>query len=201
MRHVFLMVFLVASTVSNIFGALNIIIIRHGQADHNVDDTRNADPKNPNYVISNLTQKGKEQAADIALKLKDKRLTTSRIKAVYVSPLPRCTETAKIIMKALGITQHMIIDEKIAERRVGDLEGQPFFPISDRTAQLHGGETQADIKNRVSSFYNYLVKTYHTGTILIITHDSIAKTLCRLISGHSCKIATGSFEEFTITPK
>jgi broad specificity phosphatase PhoE len=201
MRYVFLMALLLVNATSSLFGALDVIIIRHGQADHNIHDTRNADPKNPHYVVSNLTQKGKEQAVDIAFKLKGEKINPSLVKAVYVSPLPRCIETARIIMNALGITQRMTIDQRITERNVGDLEGKPFFPISDRTARQHGGEAQEDIKKRVTSFYDYLAKTYHTGTVLIITHDSIAKTLCRLISGHSCRIATGCFIRFTLKPK
>ncbi len=197
-RYTAIMALLMTAITSNLSAELKLIVVRHGEAQHNVDDTRNANPKHPNYVVSNLTPKGRQQAIQMAQQLEEEGIVPSSVKAVFASPLPRCLQTARILIQKLDIKEQLIIDNRITERQAGDLEGQAFYPISDRRMQEHGGETQDEVRKRVTAFYNYLTKTYKNGTVIVVTHDSNVKVLCRLITGHSCRVPTGSFREFTI---
>ena len=79
------------------------IFMRHGQADNNVNRILVG-----RYVESHLTEYGKQQVADTA-----KHLKNVPIGKVYVSPVIRALETAKIVCKTLGINYE--IDERLYE--------------------------------------------------------------------------------------
>jgi broad specificity phosphatase PhoE len=172
---------------------LEIIIIRHGQADHNVESTRNANPQHPHYKISHLTEQGKQEALAAARQLQEENLERSSFVAVYVSPLPRTQETAQILMEELGIPEEKKhIDSRITERQVGDFEGKPFAPLLDYDIIPESGiETQAEVKARIASFYDCVRRAHREGKIIVVTHGSPAEMLGELISLKRTKIHTG----------
>ena len=68
--------------------------MRHGQADNNVNRILVG-----RYIESHLTEYGKQQVADTS-----KYLKNVPIEKVYVSPVTRTVETAKIVCKLLGMS-------------------------------------------------------------------------------------------------
>src|ERR687888_1447729 len=93
------------------------ILMRHGQADNNVKRILVG-----RYIESHLTEYGKKQVADTA-----KYLKNIPIQKVYVSPVIRTIETAKIVCKILELDYQ--IDERLYEIELGKLVGMNFEEI------------------------------------------------------------------------
>lgn len=175
-----------------------IIIIRHGLAEHNVKNIRNANPNHPNYTVCHLVEEGIQEVLATAMQLKKEGLTGDDVCMVYVSPLPRTRQTASIIMKELSINEtKMVIEPMIIERQAGDLEGQPFTSLLDydSSAQL---ETDEAVQARMQSFFDHIIDA-HAGeraTIIVVTHGLPAQLLGELISGSFVSMDTGEARRF-----
>ena len=84
---------------------MRILFIRHGQ---------------PNYQLDCLTEMGRRQARDAALRLRDEG-----IEAVYSSPFGRAKETARPTAEALGLPVRVL--DFMHELYWGNTEGKPVF--------------------------------------------------------------------------
>lgn len=95
-----------------------IILLRHGQTEWNLDGRYQGQKDSP------LTDKGKKQAKNNALKLKESIENFDKIK-IFSSPLGRAKSTAFIICDELNIDRDKIIFEKrISEFDFGIFEGE-----------------------------------------------------------------------------
>jgi len=154
-----------------------IIVLRHGQALHNIEDTLSSDLAEK----WSLTDFGKIQAHQAALKLKQEEKI---IHFIFSSPFPRTKQTAKIISQEVGI-QDIQIDDRLREPFFGEMEGKTYrelfslFP-NPRDALLSGpgppgGESGAVILKRVGDFLSDIAASpkYKGRTILIITHGFV----------------------------
>jgi isoleucyl-tRNA synthetase len=158
-------------------------VMRHGEAENNTRSIISSKADVPHH----LTEKGRQQVAEAARWLADKK-----IDIIYVSPFVRTRETAEIVAKHLGIptdgtaaSSRFIIEPKIGEINAGDCDGMNFhkfvatFPY-ERRFEIHlpNGENYADIKTRMGDVLYGLEKKYSGDTagkrILIVTHDSPA---------------------------
>ena len=148
------------------------IFMRHGQADNNVNRILVG-----RYIESHLTEYGKQQVADTS-----KYLKNVPIEKVYVSPVTRTVETAKIVCKLLGMNYE--IDERLYEIELGKLVGMHFEEIihkhgnlflkfyNDDDAMLarYGVESFASVKSRVKHLLDEIIKIQQDKNVLLITH-------------------------------
>ena len=146
-------------------------MIRHGQAEQNVLDRLNSDT-NKQYHLTDL---GKKEVQESAQQLKGK------IDIIYVSPLSRTQETAKIVADIAGVPESsIVVDSRLHEMEMGELEGKPveeytkLFPSREDffTHSVHGVESRLSIKRRVGAFIEEIDKKHEGKRILIVSHDS-----------------------------
>ena len=107
-----------------------IILVRHGQTKWNVEG------RYQGRLNSDLTEKGKEQAKENALKLA-KVLDNKEPFKFFSSPLGRAKESAYIICDTLGIDKSKVIfDERISEFDYGIFEGKTKDECKKEYAQV-----------------------------------------------------------------
>lgn len=148
------------------------IFMRHGQADNNVNRILVG-----RYIESHLTEYGKQQVADTA-----EHLRNLPIEKVYVSPVIRTVETARIVCKVLGMNYE--IDERLYEIDLGRLVGMQFEKIIQKYGNLflrfyneddtmlakYGVESFASVKSRVKHLLDEIIKMQQDKNVLLITH-------------------------------
>jgi len=146
--------------------------MRHGQADNNVNRILVG-----RYIESHLTEYGKQQVVDTS-----KYLKNVPIEKVYVSPVTRTVETAKIVCKLLGMSYE--IDERLYEIELGKLVGMHFEEIIHKHGNLflkfyneddamlarYGVESFASVKSRVKHLLDEIIKIQQDKNVLLITH-------------------------------
>ncbi len=150
--------------------SVKILLIRHGQAYHNIDNNHSL--KDPS-----LTKKGIEQAQNIQLK--------SNPDIVYFSPLTRTIETTKYIFKNKNIDiKKFIPHEDLQEKYAGKCNCdtgicpkklQKKFPMFDfLNLRRKWFKPNTDQNKRVKNFLKYLSKELdkktHVKCVVIITH-------------------------------
>ena len=158
--------------------------MRHGQADNNVKRMLVG-----RYIESHLTEYGKEQVADTARYLK-----SIPIQKVYVSPVIRTVETAKIVCKVLALDYE--VDERLYEIEFGKLTGMNFEDIienygnlflkfyaeNDSTLTRYGVESFCSVKSRIKQLLNEILVKHKDGNVLLITHlDPIKAAISNLL--------------------
>ena len=158
--------------------------MRHGQAENNVNRILVG-----RHIESHLTEQGRQQVADAA-----KQLKTISIDKVYVSPVTRAIETAKIICDVLGMTYE--IDERLYEIELGKLVGMNyeevitkygnlflrFYTEDDPILEGFGVETFDSVKARVKKFLEEVVLKFEDKNILTVTHlDPIKAALATVL--------------------
>lgn len=141
-----------------------VIIMRHGESEHNKKGIGNGDPAIP----SHLTSEGKEQMFQVKNKLGD-------FDEVYVSEFIRTQESAEIIAPKIKPK----IDKRINDISYGGLEGAEIGELHFRTdyhqKSIEGSETYPEVEARVESFLRDIVKSANQNKkrILIITSEAI----------------------------
>lgn len=145
-------------------------IMRHGEAEHNLEGVIAAGPETKGRV-SNLTKKGIEQVKKSAESLKKQK-----IDFIFTSPYARAMETAKIVAKA---TKAKIIEDKrLSEIDAGIFnwktikEYQSFFDtLLERFIKgPSGGESLTEVRHRMFNFIDDIDDAYAGKNILIISH-------------------------------
>ncbi|MEK7635125.1 MAG: class I tRNA ligase family protein [Patescibacteria group bacterium] len=162
--------------------------IRHGEAEQNILDTINSDPKN----VFHLTTEGQRQVTIVAEDLKSKK-----IDLIISSHFVRAKETAEIIRKAIGLSaEFLITDERLGEFKKGsDFEGREwneywklFTSTKDRFEKApDGGETLLDLNQRMGEFLYSLEKEYSDKNILFVSHDGPIEALFMVAEGADLK--------------
>jgi len=109
----------VSSTLRNSYGnqSVKFILIRHGEATHNVGAETEGDAayENPAYRNSHLTAKGVQQATDTGNKIAS--TVTTDAAALWCSPLQRCLQTAENVMKSVDVPlDQMYLHDSLLER-------------------------------------------------------------------------------------
>jgi 2,3-bisphosphoglycerate-dependent phosphoglycerate mutase len=137
-----------------------LYVFRHGQSQDNADFLFSG------WRDSPLTDKGREQALELAEKLKDKK-----IDMLISSPQLRAVETMQIGLSLNKNAKDMDIakDERLKERCYGDLQGQSKLELHLKDPQLlenyrrsytdapPGGESLEQVCKRVEDFCNEIV--------------------------------------------
>ena len=158
--------------------------MRHGQADNNVSRILVG-----RHAEAHLTEQGKEQVAHAA-----KNLKGIPISKVYVSPVTRAVETAKIVCDTLGMAYE--VDERLYEIELGKLVGMNYEDVTSKYGDLFmrfysesdpvlagfGVENFSSVKRRVKSFLDDAVLLHKDSNILTITHlDPIKAALASIL--------------------
>lgn len=105
---------------------MHLFLIRHGETDWNDEHRIQGHTDRP------LNLCGIEQAHKLALRLAEEKLD-----ALYASPLARARTTAEIIGKRIGFAP--IIDERLKERGLGDVEGLTGEEFQSLYPELYRG--------------------------------------------------------------
>lgn len=147
-----------------------LIFVRHGFAEHNEKGVLNSNLNN----ISNLTDKGKEQAQTLAKKLKE---AGKKIDLIISSPFQRTIQTAEIINEKFGA--EIKVSDTIREHDCGNLDGQPFeiqtqelLNAENPYTHIPGqtGESLEATEQRMIKFLDEVAAEHEGKTILVVTH-------------------------------
>ncbi len=150
---------------------LKVILVRHGETDWNQERrVQGSGSDRP------LTETGKKQAENIALRLK-----REQIQAVYSSPLQRALDTARAIAR-----QHKLevqIEPSLNEIYAGELEGKSLTKIGgflkelvarergeEAVIKLYGGESLTRVQQRAWSTIRQIADKYDEGVIVVVGH-------------------------------
>lgn len=155
--------------------------LRHGHAEHNIDNLMNGDP----YKSFNLTDLGREQAKKAAEELKK-----IPFDVIITSEFPRTIETAKIIIN--NHSTYLKNDKRLNDIRTG-MEGETsnkYFEelkkiakaknIDIINAKINGGESFIDEKERIYSFLDDLKEQNHKIVLIVAHYDTI-----QIINGYT----------------
>ena len=152
-------------------------IARHGQTNWNILG------KTQGHGNSDLTDKGKEQAQQLAYALKE-----YPIDLIFTSDLGRAIETAQIIGKEIDVK----VEETNALREMGfgaweglliDEIKKDYFNAYDtwrnepHLVDIPGGETLHIIKERVDNFIKELNDKYDNKHILLVSHTITVRVM------------------------
>ncbi|MEZ6208962.1 MAG: class I tRNA ligase family protein [Candidatus Paceibacterota bacterium] len=156
--------------------------VRHGEAVSNRDGFMNSDLSLDNP----LTEKGIDQAKKEAKEIGKK----GKFDMVFVSPLQRTQETAKIIKEGIGFKGELVTDKRLSELSMGEFEGKKFDDfVSYRNENLKmakplpQGESYRDVFIRVGEFVKEIEEKYSDKTILIVAHGAVGEALYMLQYG------------------
>lgn len=163
------------------------ILVRHGEAGHNIDNIINSDPKNKDKYP--LTKKGIVQVKKSAALLK--KLKTS-VDAVFTSDFIRTKQTAQIIADSLGVKK-VISDKNLREIYCGTLDGgnikryHEFFSSLEEKFMKRPpeGESLRDVAGRIFSFIKGCEKKFKNSTIMIVGHEYTLWMFETILSGWS----------------
>jgi broad specificity phosphatase PhoE len=107
-----------------------------------------------------------------------RRLQGATLDAVYTSPLRRAVETARAVAAAQDLNPVEVAD--LREIDFGEAEGLPFeeLPLELRSALLErptemrfpGGETYAELQQRVTRALDDIVAAHPAKTVGVISH-------------------------------
>ncbi|SFV69814.1 Phosphoglycerate mutase family (Rhiz) [hydrothermal vent metagenome] len=158
-----------------------IILLRHGQTIWNVEG------RYQGQLNSNLTDLGKKQAKNNALKIAKLIGTNPEIK-FFSSPLGRAKETSSIICDTLDLDKNKIIfDDNIQEVNYGIFEGKTKEfckkkykkEFEAREANkwsyvLEGGESYEMVTKRI---YSWLESVKDEKMVVLVAHEMINRAL------------------------
>jgi broad specificity phosphatase PhoE len=162
-----------------------MILLRHGQTELSVHRrySGRGDPE--------LTALGHDQAARAAARIAqaadDARI--GPVAAVLTSPLRRARQTAAAVVEALGVP--LEVRDGLVETDFGGWEGLTFAEARERDPGLHGewlgdehvpppgGESFAQVGERVAAERAAIVAAYPRSAVVVVTHVTPIKLLLR----------------------
>lgn len=162
-----------------------IAFVRHGEADNNVKRLLVG-----RHIESHLTERGIQQVKDTG-----QHLRKLKIDRVYVSPVTRAIETAKIICKINDLQYQT--DERLYEIELGDLVGMNYDEVIEKHGNLflkfysgddpildsYGIESFSAVKKRVKSLLDESMKNYPNKNLLFVTHLDPIKAAVSIMLG------------------
>ncbi|MFI9189487.1 bifunctional RNase H/acid phosphatase [Streptomyces californicus] len=163
-----------------------LVLLRHGETaltpQKRFSGSGGTDPE--------LSATGRDQAERAA----EHFAALGTVQEIVSSPLRRCRETAATVAARLGLDVH--VDEGLRETDFGAWEGLTFGEVRERhgddltawlaspdAAPTGGGESFAEVAERVAAARDRIVARYTGRTVLLVTHVTPIKTLVRLALG------------------
>jgi len=162
-----------------------IVFVRHGEADNNVKRMLVG-----RHIESHLTESGIQQAKDTG-----QHLRKMKIDRVYVSPVTRAIETAKIICEINQLEYQT--DERLYEIELGDLVGMNYDEVIEKHGNLflkfytgddpildsYGIESFSAVKKRIRNLLDESMKNCRDKNLLFVTHLDPIKAAVSLLLG------------------
>jgi probable phosphoglycerate mutase len=155
-----------------------LILVRHGETPASVDR------RFAGSTDVELTEHGREQAADLA-----RRLRPIRIDALYASPLLRCRQTAHAIAGTTGLEIREA--PEMIECHFGRWEGLTTQEVMARDPAGFGawigddgqcppeGESWKQVDERVWAWWERVSRRYADRTVVAVTHGGPILTILR----------------------
>ncbi|XP_023212457.1 fructose-2,6-bisphosphatase TIGAR B-like isoform X2 [Centruroides sculpturatus] len=156
-----------------------------------------------------LSSEGRRQSMLLGQRLQDEAFTH-----VYTSKLSRAIQTAECILeKNKHSKPEIMMDEILAERSFGELEGKPFkliremakrHNLTEEEYSPNGGETTSQVRQRAASFFEDLCKRLETEeshaeaearqpVVLLVSHGGFINEFARhLLQDLNCVIPEGN---------
>lgn len=152
--------------------------VRHAQTEWNLKQKmQGGDTEKP------LNETGIKQAEETKNKLKDKDYDI-----VICSPMERAKQTAQIISDK---DVKIIEDERLKERKLGVLEGNPITPECEKeiwdcslNVNIENGESIGEFECRVLEFIEDIKEKYKNKSVLIVAHGGVAKIFKKYLYGN-----------------
>jgi len=150
-------------------GGINkLFLIRHAEAENNMEGINNSLPETKKYP---LTKEGEKQAEKVAGVLKE-----AKVDFIFSSPLLRARQTAEAISEKIGI--EIKFDDRLREIDLGELNNHPhaelqeFYPTQESRAKNtgHGVESGVDVRKRTEDFLEEINEKYKNKNIVIVSH-------------------------------
>ena len=147
---------------------MKIYIIRHGETDANKNKIMQG------WLDKPLNENGIELAKEVGTNLKG-----IKFKEAFTSPLTRALETCKLVLNNSDNSNcPIIIDERIKELNMGDLEGKLIDSLDPNIIKelfsnpigTPNGETKDEVINRTQAFLKELINRNDDNTYLVSTH-------------------------------
>jgi broad specificity phosphatase PhoE len=165
--------------------ATRLLIVRHGRTAWNIDGRFQGQLDIP------LDEVGLEQAEAVA-----QRLSTERPLAIYASDLSRAWQTARAIHGAISTACQpdpappLVPEPRLRELHFGEWQGLSYAEIKARMPEAlavweddwldnapPGGETLAQLGERVRAVYQEILAAYPDGTVLLVGHGGALQVL------------------------
>ena len=138
---------------------------------------RNAEQRVLGRTDDPLSEKGLQQAAELAEKMKD-----IEIDMIFVSPLSRARQTDQAVADLKGLTP--IVDERLIETNFGDFEGAPRYcegyqaAKRDHFKRYPNGESYFDMAYRIYNFLFEIKEKYADKKVLVVSHGGVCRIIC-----------------------
>ncbi len=162
---------------------MRLIITRHGETEEN----RKGITQGQRH--GTLSALGKNQAKKLALRLKKEK-----IDIIYSSDLARAKDTAIHIAKFHQKAKFKFT-KQLRERNLGEFEGRKHSEYiivrKDGTWSYpdpKNGESARQLRLRAKRFWQKLLRTHSSGTVLIVAHGGINKMLLEFLAGENAAI-------------
>ncbi len=162
----------------------NYFIMRHGEAENNIQNILSCDPEN----IHCLTDKGVTQVEETGVQLQDKK-----IDLIISSDLFRTKQTAELLQKKLNLgADALLFDERLREFNFGEYNkkgvdawhqywaSKKWGDVNDK---VPGGESPQDVFKRVAEFLEDIDSKYTDKTILIVSHNDPIRFILSCVQG------------------
>lgn len=161
---------------------MEVVILRHGTTELNKNGMIQGSSVDPN-----LSAEGRAYAEKAA-----QNFNPSEFDAIYVSPLKRAQETARIFV---GNDRELITDQRIEEMNYGEWDGksskeyrQQYPDAFDYRGLLtdnmykynHTAETRQHFEERIASFFDDLYQKHPNDKVLVVCHGVVS----RMIAAH-----------------
>ena len=147
---------------------MRVILTRHGETHENVQKISMGQG-----IDGSLNKEGMAQARKLARRLKEENIDVA-----YVSDLTRAVHTAQEILN-FHPSAKMITTSLLRERNLGIYEGGPNTrwkeamrqsPLPFHVFQPPGGESYAELYNRVGAFFDSIFRKHSNNTLLLVSH-------------------------------
>ena len=157
--------------------ATDLILIRHGEAFSNVENTLGGELSD-----KGLTERGFAQVQALAARLQREGF---RADVLYASTLKRAQQTAEAVAAAIDLP--IVFDDDLHELRPGDGDGMHISEVRERYPQIErfltdvftpiapNGESWGYFQARVSATLERIVNAHQDQKIVIVSHGGVTE--------------------------
>jgi len=182
-----------------------IRVARHGETDWNREG------RYQGRLDSKLSEIGRLQASALA-----QALSGAGITQIVSSPLSRCLDTARPLAERIGIPvetddrlieiAHGVWENRLRDEiRINDPERLFAWKNDPANVSFPNGESLVQVRERWRDFANMLGAQTQSDSILIVTHDVIARIAILEATGRELddlwkpRVLNGAYAEYDVT--